>query len=203
MKKTVTLMMSLALILSIVSAPAAFASGNAAVGLTTKQVQDINKELKKHVEELTPTESEPYKEVKLENGYTLFTKITHSTVSPAENAKAPNSAMNEATSTITSTQGVKNILGIVLYEMDFTTVWTYDYDKVLSGYSYTTNRNGLGWTFKATSVYGPNKAQAEREWDWTGASTFGIVVAGIDVDTETITTIHLVRFNGTYAWKFM
>lgn len=87
--------------------------------------------------------------------------------------------------------------------MDFTTNWTYDFDKVISGYSSISVLNGLGWSLKGSNVYGPGRNNNDRDWDFTGVAQFALIVAGMDIDDEAVTTMHDVKYNGTYAWKFL
>lgn len=166
--------------------------------LTKEDAIYLSDQLNKFKHELTPaTEAEPYKEVDLGRGFTYVAELKQVTPSIR-----PLDSSNQQTNEIVSTQGVKNPIGWYLMKMDFHTRWTYDFDKVISGYSWITTDNGIGYTFKASNVYGPSRNNGDRDWDWTGVATFAIVVGGIDISTWKFTTLHDVKYNGQYAWRF-
>jgi len=137
--------------------------------------------------------------VTLPDGNVLFASIT---VSKSVNVNPFLKATNEQTSTLTSSQGVKNIFGYVLYKPDYTTTWTYDYDKVISSNSFTSVLNGLGWSYKGSSSSGPVSIKQGREHEWVGTAQFAMIVGGIDVSNGTLLNKHRVRYNGTYAWQY-
>ncbi|GAB2700616.1 hypothetical protein ACFQWB_06565 [Paenibacillus thermoaerophilus] len=211
-KKIISILLVLVLVLTSASSVMAQNKdeSQAQKPLTKEEIQKIHQEFEKHKDKLQVTPEEPYKEVKLDNGYTLFASIKEVPVtesSSSENALTTSNASAadyvQQTKEIVSSQGAKNAVGWVLYQMDFHTRWTYDYSKVVDGYSWVTVFNGAVWTFKASSVYGPNKANYNMEWDWTGAATFAYIVAGYELYTTTLTTLHLVRYDGSYAWRFV
>ncbi|MBC8080789.1 MAG: hypothetical protein H7X86_10615 [Gorillibacterium sp.] len=175
-------------------------------GKTDSKTTYLN-ELKKYEKQLQVTEQVPYKEVQLEDGTILFHEIKVNRDIPSVAERNDISATTAAvtatvTYSITSSQGYKNIFGITLYKLDYTTSWTFDYNTVLSSYSYVQTFNGGGWSLKSTNSYGPGINDAGREHQWTGTAQFGIVVGGIDINIETLSNHHRVKYDGTYSWMY-
>jgi hypothetical protein len=172
--------------------------------LTAPEAQKLVKYqhlLKQHEKDLVATEEEPYKEVKLEDGTVLFSSISVAhLVSASKTYAAPTTV--QAGNSMTSSQGAKNAFGYVLYKLDYTTSWSYDYDKVTSSSSYVSVDNGVGWSYKGSSSNGPTSYDNGREHEWVGTAQFAIVVGGIDVSNETLINKHRVRYDGTDAWKY-
>jgi len=157
----------------------------------------------KYSTELQVTEEEPYKEVYVpERGTILFNSITLDKNVPSDDSRVSLFQIPDEKYSITSSQGEKNIFGVVLFQLDYTTTWTFDYNTVKSSSSYVTITNGFAWTFKGSSSNGPTISDNDKEHEWTGTANFGITVGGMDVSNNTLINQHRVRHNGTYAWKY-
>ncbi|MEV2911609.1 hypothetical protein ABNF65_24130, partial [Paenibacillus larvae] len=175
-----------------------FAKDGSNEQLTKEDAIYLADQLNKLKNELKPaTETEPHKEVDLGRGFKYFADLQEKPVPVTRGLN------NQQTNEIVSSQGIKNAFGYAIMKMDFHTRWTYDFDKVISGYSWVTTSNGLGYTLKGTNVYGPSRNNGDRDWDFTGVAVFAIIVGGMDVSTWTLTTLHDVKYNGQYAWKFV
>lgn len=157
---------------------------------------------KKYADELQVTEAEPYKEVYVpEEGVILFNSISI----VKDNSSKQNrisTASNQETYYMSSSQGVKNLFGYELYRLDYTTKWTFDYDKVISSSSTATTKNGFGWSYKSSSDGQAVIKNNGKQHEWTGTGTFAMVVGGIDIGTETLINHHRVNHDGTYEWKY-
>lgn len=198
MKKYISMLFAIVLTISLVGSALAKDSDKSVESpLSPQEISTYLEEFKKHKDELIVTNEEPYKEVILDNGYILFAAIREVPVS--------NTLLQQADPVreIESRNGVKNAVGWVLYEIKFSTRWTYDYDVVKDGYSWVTPGHGLVWALKATSVYGPNKANYNKEWDWTGVGSFAYIIAGAELSSASVTTQHKVKHNGEYSWRFV
>jgi|GEM_PF-1866671 hypothetical protein len=192
----------LSVVLSLSFASTAFAEQSGVQQSNKAGLDKYSYEFKKYAKQLEVTEEVPYKEVQLEDGTILFNEIKISKNIGNKSSMAVSTAVATETSSMTSSQGYKNIFGNVLYKLDYTTVWTYDYSTVLSSYSYTSVQNGAGWSFVDDDNFGPGINDSGREHQWTGTAKFAIIVAGIHVNNETLLNHHRVRYNGTYAWKY-
>lgn len=200
MKRIVSVLMAMVLCLSFASV--SFAKSN-----EQGNGEGLNKyahEYKEYVKQLEVTEEEPYKEVKLIDGTILFNeiKVNKNIAAGSNSITAAAAASNQQTYSMTSTQGYKNVWGMTLYKLDYTTVWTFDYNTVISSYSYTSVDNGVGWSFKDDDSFGPVINNAGRQHQWTGTAKFAMIVAGIDINNETLINLHRVNHDGTYSWKY-
>lgn len=190
----------------------AMAEEHSAVSSQIEQVQqeknlvkELVTEFNAHADELIVTPEEPYKEVKLSNGYTIFAEIT-----PGNSASDISSRANEAPSAraqqskeIKSTHGFKNLYGQIVVQLVTTTKWTYDFDKVLNGTTTTVGEpKMLGWGLKWKDVSDPFKSVYDKEWEWTASAMFSYNVSGVEFDTLELITHHRVKYNGEYAWKY-
>ncbi|NEW08201.1 hypothetical protein GK047_19560 [Paenibacillus sp. SYP-B3998] len=198
-KKIVATLLSTVVGLTLVSSAMA-ATNESSNSLNATKVINYNKQITQHASELQVTEQNPYKEVTLEDGTVLFASI--SVTKQNSYLKSFSTSEDQATQTMTSSQGAKNAFGFTLYKLDYTTVWTYDYDKVVSSYSYASVDNGVGWSYKSSTSGGPGINDNGREHQWTGTASFAIIVGGIDISNETLINSHKVRYNGTYAWNY-
>ncbi|HEY2494043.1 MAG TPA: hypothetical protein VGI33_14200 [Paenibacillus sp.] len=193
MKKIITTFVAIFLVLASVSVASASPS------IETDKINKYLNEFKTYKDQLTVTEEEPYKEVQLPDGTILFNEIK---ITKGENQSAKNSIQATSSNAMTSSQGMKNAFGYVLYKLDYTTAWSFDYDKVTSSSSYIAIDNGLGWSSKGTNSYGPTVNDGGREHQWTGTAYFAMIVGGIDISNETLLNHHRVKFDGTYSWKY-
>lgn len=91
---------------------------------------------------------------------------------------------------------------MTLYKLDYNTTWSFNYDTVLNSYSWTSVDNGLGWSFKTSSSFGPGILEGGRIHEWTGTAQFAMIVGGIDISNETLINQHRVYFDGSYTWKY-
>ncbi|WP_163880867.1 hypothetical protein [Paenibacillus favisporus] len=173
----------------------------------TKSIYNFDEEFKKHEKELKVTEDDPYKEVVLDDGTVIYNSISITRGATEANAPGqdkPNTLAATAsdTNTMTSSQGMKNLFGMSIYKLDYTTTWSFNYDTVLSSYSWTSVDNGLGWSFKSSNSSGPQTSNGGRTHEWTGTAQFAMVVGGIDVSNETLINQHRVNYDGSYSWRY-
>lgn len=151
--------------------------------------------LRTHAYQLAVSESVPYKEVDLGNGYVLFAELT---------CNGSQTARLQGEKNFTTTHGLKNpVWGFVAVQLRTTTYWTYDYTKVVSGYTTATGEpKMLGWSLRNKSVDGPLQINNGREWQWTASAVFAYNVAGIEFDTIELITEHRVDYKGAYWYRY-
>lgn len=163
-------------------------------------VKEFKQALKDHQNDLILTDTETYKEIKLENGYTLFAQVTET---PKESSNKSIGIAALQSNSITSRHGYKNLYGTVTVQLITTTDWTYDFNKVVSAStSVTAEPKGFGWQLHSSGVGLPFKGAYERYWEYTAFGIFQWNVAGVNFDTLELNTQHRVNYDGSYAWKY-
>ncbi|AYK08637.1 hypothetical protein [Brevibacillus laterosporus] len=164
-------------------------------------IKEFVEEFNQHSDELIVTPENPYKEIKLSNGYTLFAELK-----PGQQTNTTNKGITaQATQKreFTSTHGYKNLVGMVVLQLETTTKWTFDYDKVLSGStSVIAEPKGLGWSLRSKTVDSPFYGEDNRYWEWTASGVFAYNVVGVEFDTIELITHHRAKYDGTYSWKY-
>ncbi|UIO40863.1 hypothetical protein LOY85_18920 [Brevibacillus brevis] len=206
MKKISKIMVATAL-LSAFGVPSAMATEQKIDVKDVQQQKNLVKELvsefNKHSDELIVTPDQPYKEIKLDNGYILFAELNPGQNTTVEASKSNSRTLAQASNEIESTHGYKNAYGKVLMQIRTTTKWTFDYSKVIEGSTSVVPEVTLPpWTIKSESVDLPFKGPDNRYWEWTAKGTFVYSVAGVEFDTITLITHHRANYDGTYAWKY-